>query len=69
MGYGRPSWIVLFFRVFNFGCGATKVVTKPVTWTVKGAYKTTKMATKGAVKVGKGVVGVATAPFRDDESE
>jgi hypothetical protein len=69
MGLVRPSCIVLFFLVFNFGCGATKVVTKPVKWTVKGAYKTTKMATKGAVKLGKGVVGVATAPFGDDESE
>ncbi len=48
---------------------ATKVVTTPVKWTVKGATKTTKMGTKGAVKVGKGAVDVVTYPFEDDEPE
>lgn len=47
----------------------TKVVTTPVKWTVKGAYTTTKMATKGAVKAGKGAVKAVTYPLRDDESE
>jgi len=62
-------YFVLLFIIFSFGCGATKVVTKPVEWAVKGAYKTTKVAAKGTVKVGKGVVGVATYPFRDREIE
>lgn len=69
MRYIKPFCIFVFFLMFIFGCGATNVVTKPVKWTVKGAYKATKLATKGAVKVGKGVVGVATSPFKDDESE
>lgn len=45
------------------------MVTKPVEWTVKGAYQTAKMAAKGTVMVGKGVVGAATYPFRDQEME
>lgn len=61
--------IFLFCLLFSFGCMATKVVTTPVKWTVKGATKTTKMATKGAVKVGKGTVDVVTHPFKDDEPE
>ena len=69
MGYIRLACILLIVLVFTFGCGVTKVVTKPVKWTVKGTYKVTKTATKGAVKVGKGAVGVVTYPFRDDESE
>jgi hypothetical protein len=48
---------------------ATKVVTTPVKWTVKGVYKTTKIATKGAIKAGKGAVGVVTYPFKDDDPE
>ena len=69
MGYIRLFCIFLIFLVFTLGCGATKIVTKPVKWTVKGAYKATKMTTKGAVKAGKGAVGVVTYPFTDDESE
>ena len=65
----RPFSIFLFFLLFSFGCMATKVVTTPVKWTVKGTAKTTKIVTKGAVKVGKGAVGVVTDPFRDDEPE
>lgn len=65
----RPFSIFLFFLLFSFGCVATKVVTTPVKWTVKGTYKATKMTTKGAVKAGKGAVGVVTYPFTDDESE
>jgi len=55
--------------VSSSGCMVTKVVTTPVKWTVKGAYTTTKIATKGAVKAGKGAVKAVTYPFRDDESE
>ncbi|NIO03694.1 MAG: septal ring lytic transglycosylase RlpA family protein [Proteobacteria bacterium] len=62
-------YFILLFIIFGFGCGVTKVVTKPVEWTAKGAYKTTKMAAKGTVKVGKGFVGAATYPFRDREIE
>ena len=69
MRYIGLSCIFLIFLVFALGCGATKVVTKPIKWTVKGTYKAAKIATKGAVKVGKGAVGVATYPFRDDEPE
>ena len=65
----RPFSIFLFFLLFSFGCVATKVVTTPVKWTVKGAAKTTKIVTKGAVKAGKGAVGVVTYPFKDDEPE
>ena len=57
------------FLVSSSGCMVTKVVTTPVKWTVKGAYTTTKIATKGAVKAGKGAVKAVTYPFRDDESE
>jgi hypothetical protein len=46
-----------------------EVVTTPVKWTVKGAYSTTKMATKVAVKAGKGAVKAVTYPLRDDEGE
>jgi hypothetical protein len=69
MGYIRLACILPIFLVFTFGCGVTKVVTKPVKWTVKGTYKATKTVTKGAAKVGKGAVGVVTSPFREDESE
>jgi len=69
MRYVRPFCIFLFFLVFGFGCMATKVVTTPVKWTAKGAAKTTKIVTKGAVKVGKGTVDVVTYPFEDDEPE
>ncbi len=69
MRYVRLTCIFLFFFVFNFGCGVTKVVTTPVKWTVKGVYKATKVTTKGAVKAGKGAVGVVTYPFEDDEPE
>ncbi len=60
---------IFLFIIFGFGCGATKVVTKPVEWTAKGAYKTTKMVAKGTIKVGRGVVGAATYPLRDREIE
>ena len=69
MTYIRLVCILPIFLVFTFGCGVTKVVTKPVKWTVKGTYKATKTVTKGAAKVGKGAVGVVTSPFKDDESE
>jgi hypothetical protein len=65
----RPLSIVLLYLLLSFGCVATKVVTTPVKWTVKGAAKTTKIVTKGAVKAGKGAVGVVTYPFKDDEPE
>jgi len=48
---------------------ATKVVTTPVKWTVKGAAKTTKIVTKGVVKGGKLAVDVVTYPFEDDEPQ
>ena len=69
MKYIRAFSIFLFFLLFSFGCMATKVVTTPVKWTAKGAAKTTKIVTKGAVKVGKGAVDVVTYPFEDDEPE
>ena len=69
MRYVRPSALFLIFLLFTFGCGVTKVVTKPVKWTVKGTYKATKTVTKGAFKVGKGAVGVVTYPFKDDEPD
>ncbi len=69
MRYVRPLGIFLVFLLFTFGCGATKIVTKPVKWTVKGTYKATKTVTKGAYKVGKGAVGVVTYPFKDDEPD
>ena len=62
-------YFIFLCIIFSFGCGTTKVVTKPLEWTLRGAYKTTKMAAKGTVKVGKGVVGAATYPFRDQEME
>ena len=62
-------YFIFLCVIFSFGCGATKLVTKPVKWTIKGAYETTKLATKGTVKVGKGVVGAVTYPFRDREME
>lgn len=67
--YKGHLFVFVFFIVFTIGCGVTKVVTKPVEWTAKGAYKTTKLAAKGTVKVGKGVIGVTTYPFRDREME
>lgn len=66
---GIRRYFIFVFIIFGFGCGASKVVTKPVEWTVKGAYQTTKMAAKGSVMVGKGVVGAATYPFKDREME
>jgi hypothetical protein len=69
MRYIRASLIFVTLISFCLGCGVTKVVTTPVKWTVKGAYKTTKIATKGAVKVGKGALSAATYPFRDEERE
>ncbi len=51
------------------GCGAIKLLTKPVEWTAKAAFKTTELAVKGTVKVAKGVVGVVTYPLRDREME
>jgi hypothetical protein len=65
----RPLSMFLFCLLFSFGCMATKVVTTPVKWTVKGAAKTTKIVTKGAVKAGKGAVGVVAYPFKDDDPE
>jgi len=65
MKYIRAFSIFLFFLLFSFGCMATKVVTTPVKWTAKGAAKTTKIVTKGAVKA----VDVVTYPFEDDEPE
>lgn len=66
---GIRRYFIFLCLTFSFGCGASKVVTKPVEWTVKGAYQTAKMAAKGTVMVGKGVVGAATYPFRDQEME
>ncbi len=66
---GTKRYFIFLCVFFGFGCGVSKVVTTPVKWTVKGAYTTTKMAAKGTVKVGKGVVGAATYPFRDREVE
>lgn len=60
--YRRHLFVLVFCMVFTIGCGATKVVTKPIEWTAKGAYKTTKLAAKG-------VVGVTTYPFKDREME
>ncbi len=69
MSYIRAYCFFLFSLAFIFGCSPTKIVTTPVKWTVKGAYKATKITTKGAVKAGKGAVGVVTSPFKDDEPE
>ncbi len=65
----RPLSIFLFCLFFSSGCMATKIVTTPVKWTVKGAVKATKIVTKGTVKAGKGAVGVVTYPLKDDEPE
>jgi len=67
--FQRHLFVFAFCMVFTMGCGATKVVTKPIEWTAKGTYKTTKLIVKGTIKVGKGVVGVTTYPFRDREME
>ena len=69
MRYILSCCSVSVILTLSSGCMVTKVVTTPVKWTVKGAYTTTKMATKGAVRAGKGVVKAVTYPLRDDEGE